>query len=243
MQLFLCVNFQKGIIQLIKSSVTYVPVIARNDFAGLLAACATAKQDYPEIFVRHMKSNGYSIKLDAEGNRLSEDREPVLPIKTLWILPKEKKCHRCDYEFVDVPKEPKAKVCPKCMAKYEGIDISSTLPGINPGERDSATTEVAKTFYDQAKALVGTAPIRFSAWIDEDGLKVIACELERLSPAVVVVSEKKKYVRVGGVRRTTIDPKKISLRNILLGAMKSPDVRPEYHPEFLPCQSPVVPTH
>jgi len=237
---------------LIQSSVTYVPVIARNDIAGLLAACATAKEDYPEIFVRHMKSNGYSIKLDAEGNRLSEDKEPALPIRTLWILPKEKNCHRCGYEYNDVPKEPKATSCPKCMAKYEGVDVSAALPGmgLSAGERanpmsyagrDSAMKEVPKTFYDQAKALVGTAPLKFSAWMDEEGLKVIAAELQRLSPEAVV--EKKEYKRVNTGARLNVNPKKVSLRNILLGAMKSPDIKPEYHPEFLPCQSPVVPNH
>jgi len=245
-------------------------IIPRDDIAALVEHCRIAKADFPQIFVRYIKSNGFPMKLDGNGEKIRKDVDPVLPIRTLWILPKEKVCHRCGHEYEDVPGEPKEKICEKCMEKYKGFDMGAEMPGWLP-VRESATKKMAKTYMEQARALTGVFPVRFRNFMTEDGLKIIckvmrgidngACdtkvdsESSTSSEPSVCDSNSSKIPETKGASQTpklvrmprrnvpakhAIDANKISLRKICEMAWIDPVKKEEYRPDFLKCERPVV---
>lgn len=234
--------------------------ISRGDISILMTRCMQAKNEFPEIFSRKIRSRGFPLKLDADGKKISKDDEKDTKVaKTLWILPKEPTCHRCGH-VDDVPGEKKESQCPKCAEKYKGVDLSSAMPGWTP-DRDSACKEIAKNYLDQARALVGTSPIEFSSWISEDGLKVICKILKHLDEnyvqevpnlgldvvgasgeTAIEVEIKREIRKVDRVMRTApgeIHPGMVNMRRMSRVAIPAKK-KEEYRPDFLPCMRPVV---
>lgn len=154
-----------------------------GDHREVFALCYVAKTMHQKSLSTTTRIPGrpMTLYLDENGHAIKPKLAKTDPYlvkeeKLVFCIPKEETCHRCGYEYSKGERE-----CGKCGRTEWG--------GEKATERESRRNVVAKTYLDQAKALIGTQPDRLAQWNNLQGWAAISAMFQeidrRLDPDLI----------------------------------------------------------